>query len=105
MRRCYTASGGEDDYTPTDYYYSDLSGDWDLNEDGKWGEYHYDEQEGGVDFYPEVYVGRIPNSNAADVTSICNKIVAFEKNSGAWKSKALMLGANSNFNNENGYGS
>jgi len=45
---------------PTDHYYADLTGDWDINGNGYFG----DEQDcaipGGVDFAAEVYVGRIP---------------------------------------------
>ncbi|MBU4194348.1 MAG: hypothetical protein KKF66_05060, partial [Actinobacteria bacterium] len=108
MRRCYTPveQGAAYDYTPTDYYYSDLSGDWDISRDGKYGQYGVDDIAGGVDFYPEVYVGRIPNDNAVEITSICNKIVNFQTDSGAWKKKALLLGATSNYANEDysGYG-
>ena len=44
---------------PTDYFYTDLSGEWDLNGDGFIaGPGDYDE--GGIDCVPEVYVGRIP---------------------------------------------
>ncbi|MHB8894456.1 MAG: DUF5719 family protein [Candidatus Geothermincolia bacterium] len=107
MRRCYTPNGegADQQYTPTDYYYSDLSGaTWDLNSDGNYGQYGVDDEAGGVDFYPEVYVGRIPNSTPADVASICDKIVAFSQDAGAWKHKALLLGAASNFENENSTG-
>ncbi|MBU1671167.1 MAG: hypothetical protein KKF41_04705 [Actinobacteria bacterium] len=102
MRDCWTPTGEAppDDYTPTDYYYSDLSGDWDLNDDGNYGQYGVDDGVGGVDFYPEVYVGRIPLSVAGDVTSVCNKIVTFSQDSGAWKHKAILPGAISNFTNQ-----
>ncbi len=45
---------------PTDYYYADLSGEFDLNNDGIVGESPYDLELGGVDFNPEMYAGRIP---------------------------------------------
>jgi hypothetical protein len=45
---------------PTDLYYSDLSGNWDKNGDGYAGTYGRDGGPGGVDFLPEVIVGRIP---------------------------------------------
>ncbi len=44
----------------TDMMYSNLSGNWDLNNDGKFGEFNLDFKEGGVDFTPEKIVGRIP---------------------------------------------
>ncbi|MBW2702038.1 MAG: hypothetical protein JRF33_14575 [Deltaproteobacteria bacterium] len=54
---------GENDYikeTPTDAYFSDLSGNWDLDGDGRYGEWGDDGGAGGVDFYPELATGRIP---------------------------------------------
>ena len=45
---------------PTDAYFSDLDGDWDLDNDGLYGEYPDDCGEGGVDLGPEVIVGRFP---------------------------------------------
>ncbi len=74
---------------PTDYYYADLSlpdaDSWDSDGDGFHGEYGQDTP----DFLPEVYVGRIPTSNAGRVTYTLDKLVAFEQDSGAWKNQAL----------------
>lgn len=44
----------------TDAYYADPLGDWDLNGNGEYGEYGIDDGPGGVDFEPELAVGRIP---------------------------------------------
>lgn len=82
--------------TPTDYYYSDLTGDWDSNGNGWWGEYGQDE----VDFYPEVYPGKIPFDDATTVTAICNKIVSFSQDYSSWKRSALLLGGIMNYENE-----
>jgi len=84
-------------YIPTDYYYSDLSGDWDLNDDGKYGEAGVDDLDGGVDFWPEVYVGRIPTDDAVEMTAICQKIVDYSNDSGTWKHDALLLGSVFNY--------
>jgi hypothetical protein len=92
MRRCYAIN-----YIPTDYYYCDLSGNWDLNDDGRYGELGIDDQAGGVDFYPEVYVGRIPTDDAGVMTSICEKIVDYSQDPGDWKHNVLLLGAVSNY--------
>ena len=46
--------------SPTDAYYSDLGGNWDLNGDGQFAKYPEDMETGGVDMGPEVLVGRIP---------------------------------------------
>jgi len=100
MRYCYPYPYDHDpssDWcTPTDYYYADLTGDWDSDGDGYYGEYDED----NVDFVAEVYVGRIPWSNATTVTSICQKLVNFESDNSSWKSNALLLGAMSNYANE-----
>ena len=44
---------------PTDYFYTDLSGDWDLDNDGVLAS-DGDYGDGGIDCVPEVFVGRIP---------------------------------------------
>ncbi|NIR25890.1 MAG: hypothetical protein GWO10_17430, partial [candidate division Zixibacteria bacterium] len=59
--------------TPTDYFYADLTGNWDIDGDQDYGEWDPDGNgtgysgdfpvTGGVDFDPEVYVGRIPVYN------------------------------------------
>jgi hypothetical protein len=93
MRKCYVSIYGEPQYIYTDYYYCDLSGDWDLNDDGIYGEMGVDDLPGGVDFYPEVYVGRIPINIPGEMEAICEKIVGFSTDPGDWKHKALLLGA------------
>jgi hypothetical protein len=82
---------------PTDYYYADLTGFWDSDGDGFYGERGQD----NVDFTPEVYVGRIPIDTGATVQNICLKIKNFELASySGWKKNALLLGAIYTFNNE-----
>lgn len=98
MRYCFIDSTNHDpssEYcTPTDYYYADLTGDWDSDGDGFYGECGQDD----VDFVPEVFVGRIPWK--AEVRDICQKIVDFERDTGHWKGNVLLLGAMSNYANE-----
>lgn len=80
---------------PSDFYYSDLSSDFDSNSNGKLGEY-----DTGMDYTPELFVGRIPWNDAAKITQICNRIVNFEANNGTWKNKALLPAAMLNYANE-----
>ncbi|GAH78197.1 unnamed protein product, partial [marine sediment metagenome] len=56
MRICYPdPTDHTTDYAvPTDYYYAELTGNWDSDGDGWYGEYGQD----NPDYYPEVYVGR-----------------------------------------------
>lgn len=66
---------------PTDYFYADLTGNWDKNGDGIYGQWGVDYPvSGGVDFTPEVYVGRIPvyAADYASLDSILQKIISYE---------------------------
>ena len=100
MRRCYPNpsdhSSGSDYSPPTDYYYAELTSNWDSDGDGYYGEYGQD----SIDFVPELSVGRIPYSDSASVSSIFQKLINFEKDSSSWKNNALLLGAMSNYANE-----
>jgi len=112
MRYCYPDPENHRfdifDYTagevPTDYYYADLSStdaeSWDSDGDGYYGEF----QEDDPDFEPEVAVGRIPTDNAVRVTYTLEKTIAFEQNTGDWKSNALNAGAFFYFTNQNNNG-
>ncbi len=98
MRYCYPNKNDHSYNVPTDYYYADLTGNWDSDGDGYYGERDDD----SVDFYPEVWVGRIPVDNPSKVYGICEKTVDYEQDDGTWKKNALLLGAISNFENEDG---
>jgi hypothetical protein len=78
----------------TDYYYAELSlpdnQSWDANGNHQYGEYNYDP----IDFETEINVGRIPWSEPATVSHICEKSVAFEQNNDPdFKKNILLLGA------------
>jgi hypothetical protein len=87
--------------TPTDYYYADLSFpdelSWDSDGDGFHGEYGHDDP----DFLAEVAVGRIPVNAPYRITHTLNKLVAFEQDTGAWKTNVLHGGAILFFENQN----
>jgi hypothetical protein len=76
----------------SDYFYADLTGNWDLDGDGLFGEYYDDSGTGGVDFVNEVYVGRIPYySGADDLVSVIHKIRDYGKTSHIlWRRSALL---------------
>ena len=86
----------EDDLNgPTDFYYADLTGNWDLDDDGYYGERWDDFGPGGVDRYWEVLVGRIPYYGNIDETdSILSKTIEYESKTGtlaaAWRKNALI---------------
>jgi hypothetical protein len=78
---------------PSDYYYADLTGNWDLDGDGFYGEGDHDLHYGGVDRYPEVIVGRIPfYGNFADLDYILQKIIDYEAGGrgGPWVRNILL---------------
>jgi len=99
MKMCYPDSEHMFD-TPTDYYYAELTDDWDSDGDGFYGEYSQD----SIGFVPEVIVGRFPYNDVDTLGMICQKTVNFERDTGNWKKRALLLGAFSNFANEDNTG-
>jgi len=74
-----THSDGQSPY-PCDHYYADLEdggrlfSDWDGDGDGRFGEFSQD----GMDMVPEVAVGRIPASTAAEVATFVGKVMEYE---------------------------
>ncbi len=97
MRTCYPDPTNHSIDVPTDYYYADLTGNWDSDGDGYYGEQGQD----AVDFTPEVWVGRIPIDVPSTVTNICTKIINFESSPfSGWKKNAMLLGAVYNYANE-----
>lgn len=104
MRQCFPKPSEHDSagwYSPwTDYYYADLTGDWDSDGDGYYGEIGED----NFDLVPEIMPGRIPWGDPVTVTGICEKLVKFESDGGSWKDDALLLAAITWYGNENGGG-
>lgn len=89
MRYCYPHGHGiGDGKVPTDYYYADLTGDWDSDGDGYFGE-----MEDSPDFSVEVFIGRIPFDDPEIVEQILEKTIAYQQDNGEWKKKALLLGS------------
>jgi hypothetical protein len=100
MRRCDPLIWDSSEYLYSDFYYSDITGNWDLDEDGKYGEYGDDD----VDFTPEISVGRIPSDNKDTVTQICENIMQYGSDIGTWKKNVLLLGAISYYQGLEAYG-
>jgi hypothetical protein len=99
MRYCIKSSSN-DDAIPTDYYYADLTGNWDRDGDRIYGEQYEDDP----DFIADVFVGRIPFDSKEIVQKICKKTIDFEQDDNPWKNNILLLGALINLNNEVGLG-
>lgn len=78
---------------PSDYFYADLTGNWDRDGDGYYGEYDNDFGSGGVDRFPEVIVGRIPYYGSfADLDAILQKTIDYESGviGGSWVRNVLL---------------
>ncbi|MEO0080856.1 MAG: C25 family cysteine peptidase [candidate division WOR-3 bacterium] len=60
---------------PSDLYFSDMNGNWDVDGDQRWGEPH-----DGVDVYPELYVGRLTVRQSEKVQNWVNKLLYYEMN-------------------------
>lgn len=85
---------GQESYqeAPSDYYYADLTGNWDLNGDGYAGE-ETDIGPGGIDGLPEVIVGRIPfYGDFTALDSILQKTIDYESGAlrGSWVRNVLL---------------
>jgi hypothetical protein len=95
MKMCWPRLNAEDDYkeTPTDYFYADLTGNWDINGNGYYGEWTDYTTSNGVDLAAEVYVGRIPvyGADYATLDNILQKIMNYETSSDIeWRKSALL---------------
>lgn len=104
MRMCYPTA---DDTCPTDMYYAELSGDWNVDNDMRYGEWDDDFGIGGIDRDCEVVVGRIPYyGNMGDCDHILQKIIAYETSSDdlSWRNKILIASAISNHAPQDGNG-
>ena len=73
-------------YVETDLYYADLDGDWDTDNDGKYGEV-----EDQIDGYPDILIGRLPISNANEAQTVLDKITHYSSEN-PWLMKILFLG-------------
>ena len=75
---------------PCDMYYGTLDGNWNADNDSRWGE------SGEADLLAEVYVGRAPASNVTEAANFVAKTIAYENatfNNASYLSKAAFLGA------------
>ena len=61
-----------------DLYYSDLTGNWDKDTDGIWGE----PLEDSPDIYPEIFVGRIPCQDSQEASQFVEKLLSYEQDPG-----------------------
>lgn len=90
MKLCYpqsywTSKPDNEIQAATDYYFTDLTGNWDADGDGYYGEafsefwgFTGDLVPGGIDYAPEIIVGRIPFYDTSDTRYILDNIISYE---------------------------
>ena len=74
---------------PCDLYYADLQWSWDGNHNNIFGEAGYDT----VDFFADVYVGRLSVETGTEINNVINKIFTYEKNPDPNYLKKMLLPA------------
>ncbi|UYP45299.1 hypothetical protein NEF87_001584 [Candidatus Lokiarchaeum ossiferum] len=94
---------GSEYLKPTDFYYADLTGNWNIDGDEYWGE-HWEWNgstkvgEKELDYDPEVYVGRFPANTISELNSIIDKTIFYENgsNAGDWMGRYVSISGLSN---------
>lgn len=91
---------GDDRYLPTDLYYSELSSNWNITNDGRYGvfnEYRNYNSTGNpdkniyFDYEPELYVGRLPASTKVQFDNFTDKLLRYELYPGAGNYQYLLM--------------
>ncbi len=67
-----------DSKIPTDIYFSDFNGNWNKDGDAHYGEQTQDK----VDFYPEIFVGRLLCTTRQEIANYTEKLLRYERNPG-----------------------
>lgn len=87
---------GDDYDKPTDFYYADLTGTWDDDNDNRFGESSRYNAQGidEIDWTPEVYVGRFPARTATELEQMVNKTIKYESDPyiDDWMNQMLLAG-------------
>lgn len=73
-----SASISTDSKIPTDLYFSDFNGNWNEDGDSHYGEPEHD----NVDFYPEIFVGRLLCTTPQEIENYTEKLLLYERNPG-----------------------
>jgi hypothetical protein len=98
VRQAWIQSGQHEDYFPSDLYYADIYNstggfsNWDYDGDGRFAEYSIDMQ--NIDVHPDVYLGKIPANNVAEVNVVVNKFIDYWKHN-KMVNKILQFGGDS----------
>jgi len=78
--------------TPTDFFYAELDSNWDYDGDKLPGEFEED-TDYVEDFYPDIFVGRIPFDDPEKVSQALNSVIKYEKSEESFRKSSLLVGA------------
>lgn len=78
--------------TPTDFFYSELDSNWDYDGDKLPGEFGEDTDK-IEDFYPDVFVGRIPFEDTDSIRQVLSNAIRYENSEENFRKSALLVGA------------
>ncbi len=78
---------------PTDFYYEELTSEWDADGDGFFGEYGDDMSQETDDYRAEVSVGRIPWDEPEQIRTVCDTIMRYEEDDSPRMKRALLAAA------------
>ncbi|GAB4453745.1 MAG: hypothetical protein Fur0028_09230 [Bacteroidales bacterium] len=67
-----------DYFIPTDMYFADLTGNWEVDNDGRIGEPNQD----NPDYFPELFVGRLLCKTGQEILNWSSKVINYESNPG-----------------------
>ena len=67
---------------PSDWYYADLNGNWNIDNDLCYGEPSHRNKGDNIDYAAELYVGRILCTNRNDIQNWTSKVLRYEINPG-----------------------
>jgi hypothetical protein len=98
VRKAWLSSPPYEDNFPSDLYYADIYNatsefsNWDYDGDGRHAEWTVDIP--NVDVFPDVYLGKLPADNVAEVNTVIDKIILYKEHN-KMTNKILQLGADS----------
>ena len=84
----------------SDLYFADIYdahgnfSSWDTNNNGIYGEWTFTARDENIDFYPDVYVGRLACRSVKELETVVNKIIKYENNAYGkqWFKRMLLIG-------------
>ena len=78
IRYGYDNNSSDFGQIPTDLYFAEFNGDWNVDNDSIYGESIGD----AVDYYPDVYIGRILCNTIEEANNYVDKLMLYELNPG-----------------------